>query len=356
MTHQCARACAVFAATAALLALCACAGGPRQPEATTVPPAPEQRLPAPYDDTWAKAPEPARPASPAPAKAEVPTREAAPSAVRQMLASIGLEPDAPLPEGFVLDVPDTAATGRPFLVRVGRPGLVSAKVEWRGRALTLTPDANGVCEALLAEPLKKEAERRPLAVTLTGGGPTETMRAELTIVEPPYPVQRLKVPPKYVNPPKSELERIKRNQQAVREAVSKVSPEKFWRLPLHRPVPGEVTSLYGVRRVFNGEERGRHKGVDYDGNTGDPIGAADAGIVVLAEDQYYGGNTVIVDHGLGVFSMYLHLSAINVAEGQKVQRGETVGLIGATGRVTGPHLHLSFYVAGESVDASPLLE
>jgi murein DD-endopeptidase MepM/ murein hydrolase activator NlpD len=95
--------------------------------------------------------------------------------------------------------------------------------------------------------------------------------------------------------------------------------------------------------------------VDFDAVEGDPVAAVEDGVVVLASEHYYGGNTVVVDHGLGVFSAYLHLSAFSVSPGQKVTRGETVGRIGSTGRVTGPHLHLSLYVLGESVNAAPCI-
>lgn len=337
----------IAALVAITVVLCGCVGGHAASEAAgEVPPSEQKRLPVPYTDTWAAAPQ----AAPLPGASGS-------STVSTLLASAGRNPDKAQPEkNFVVQAPQMVAVGRPFLVRVGYKGLRGARVEWHGRILDLKPNASGVCEALLAEPLKKEADHRTLTITLIGPQKTETMRADLTVVEPDYPVQSLKVNPKYVNPPKSELARIKRNQQAVRNAVSKVSTQKYWTLPLHRPVPGHVTSLYGLRRVFNGEDKGRHRGVDYNGKTGSPIGAVETGIVVLAESQYYGGKTVIIDHGLGVFSMYLHLSAIKVKEGRKVKRGDTIGLIGATGRVTGPHLHLSLYVAGDSVDAAPLLE
>ncbi len=327
-------------------------GCAQKPPETAVPPqtAPGPGAPAPHDDTWASAP---------PAKAPAPTQIKAErfSTVRSLLSGAGRNPNAPQPEaGFVLEAPDTADTGKPFLIRVGYVGLERARVEWRGRTLELAPDARGVCEALLAVPLTEKSRELPLSLTLMASGKTETLRAEIPVRDPAYPVQRLKVNPKFVNPPKSELERIKLEQQAVREAVTQVSAERYWQVPMLRPVPGVVTSVYGLRRVFNGEERGRHRGVDFDGHTGEPVEAVDTGIVVLSDAHYYGGNTVIVDHGLGVFSMYLHLSHINVAVGQKISRGETVGLIGATGRVTGPHLHLSMYVAGDSVDAAPLLK
>jgi murein DD-endopeptidase MepM/ murein hydrolase activator NlpD len=150
-------------------------------------------------------------------------------------------------------------------------------------------------------------------------------------------------------------EKIKRDRMEMRAAVGAVTGRQYWSLPMLRPVPGEVTSLYGLRRVFNGQSRNPHKGLDLDAKQGDPVYAADDGVVVLVSDHYYGGNTVVVDHGLGVLTAYLHLSDFNVNVGQQVKRGDAVGFIGSTGRVTGPHLHLSLYVMGESINPLPLL-
>ena len=96
--------------------------------------------------------------------------------------------------------------------------------------------------------------------------------------------------------------------------------------------------------------------MDFDAKEGDPVAALDRGVVVLVANHYYSGNIVVVDHGLGVYSLYLHLSAFNVAEGQRVERGQTVGLIGSTGRVTGPHLHLSFAVLGDMVNGAACID
>ncbi len=99
-----------------------------------------------------------------------------------------------------------------------------------------------------------------------------------------------------------------------------------------------------------------HKGLDLDAEAGDAIHAADNGIVSLVSDHYYGGKTLVIDHGLGVFTVYLHLSAFHAAAGQTVKRGDVIGAIGNTGRSTAPHLHLSLYVLGESVDIVPCME
>ena len=124
---------------------------------------------------------------------------------------------------------------------------------------------------------------------------------------------------------------------------------------MQRPVPGATTSQYGLRRVFNDQARNPHRGLDLRGGEGDPIHAADDGVVVLVSDHYYGGKTVVVDHGLGVLTAYLHLSGFNVDKGQRVRRGDVIGSVGSTGRVTAPHLHLSLYVMGVSINPLPLL-
>ena len=277
------------------------------------------------------------------------------SAVAEMLLGAGRNPDAAQPEStFLLEVPDHLWAGDPFAVTFGASGLQKLVIQWRGKTLSLTPSANDpVCRAILAVPLGEKAAAIPLLLQAHwADGRKEEFRAKMPILTHDYPVQSLKVQQKFVTPPPEVQEKIKKDRAELRAAISPVTPERYWTLPMHRPVPGVVTSLYGLRRVFNGEERNPHKGVDFDAKEGDPIASMDKGVVVLVSDHYYSGNIVAVDHGLGVYSLYLHLSAFNVQKGQKVERGDTIGLIGSTGRVTGPHLHLSFAVLGDMVNAA----
>jgi len=125
---------------------------------------------------------------------------------------------------------------------------------------------------------------------------------------------------------------------------------------MQRPVPGEISSAFGLRRVFNGQPRSQHKGLDLRGSAGTSVLAAADGTVALVEELYFSGNVVYVDHGLGLFSMYAHLSAFDVRPGQRVSRGQVLGRVGSTGRSTGPHLHLGCYVLGTAVDPVPLME
>ncbi|MDL2266540.1 M23 family metallopeptidase [Desulfovibrio sp. OttesenSCG-928-G15] len=187
-------------------------------------------------------------------------------------------------------------------------------------------------------------------------GKSEQFKANIPVVLRDYPVQRLRVNPKFVTPPPELAEKIKQDRAEIRSTVTKVTPEQYWSLPLLRPVPGRVNSVFGVRRVFNGVPKSAHRGVDFRGAAGTPIQTVESGVVALVSNHYYGGNTVIVDHGLGVFSVYLHMSSFNTQKGQRVKRGDIIGYIGSTGRSTGPHLHYSFYVMGESVNGATCLD
>jgi murein DD-endopeptidase MepM/ murein hydrolase activator NlpD len=261
----------------------------------------------------------------------------------------------------VLSLPDEVWAGEPFLARIQAPGLAGAVLSWRGKSLSATPGSGNqpkdAALFLLSVPLKEAASSLPLSLALTWtDGRRETLRASLPVRRRAYPEQRLKVAAKYVRLTPAQQAKVKEDQREVREALARISPVRRWRLPLLRPVPGTVTSVYGLRRFFNGEERNPHRGVDFAADKGDPVPACADGVAVLVGEHYFGGNTVILDHGLGVFTLYLHLSGFAVSRGQTLNRGEIVGFVGDTGRVTGPHLHLSLAVLGELVDAAPCLE
>ena len=281
--------------------------------------------------------------------------------VAQLLRSAGrdADPGAQPESGFMIDVPASVGDGEAFAVQFGASGAQKVDFLWRGKTVSIASPNPGAgnFQAMLAVALDEKSKSLPLAMTVHwADGGTESFKADIPVKKRKYPVQRLKVNPKYVSPPPEMAEKIKRDRAEMRAAVSKVSQRQFWSLPMLRPVPGEVTSLYGLRREFNGVPKAPHKGLDLDGKEGDPILAADDGVVVLVSEHYYGGNTVVVDHGLGVLTAYLHMSAFNVSVGQQVKRGDTLGLVGSTGRVTGPHLHLSLYVLGESVNAATCLD
>jgi len=170
-----------------------------------------------------------------------------------------------------------------------------------------------------------------------------------------FATRRLKVAPEFVSPPPAEQARIERERILLNRILSAMSPRHLWSDGFGRPADGEVISVFGVRSVFNNEARAPHRGIDFRGATGAPVRAPARGVVVLAEPLYFSGSTVVLDHGLGVFSMLAHLSRIDVKPGTVVVRGDVVGAIGATGRVTGPHLHWTLRVGTAAVDPLSVL-
>ena len=208
---------------------------------------------------------------------------------------------------------------------------------------------------LLPVPLEEKEAARDLAVSLGGAKDAPLTARRIAFFDKDRPVQKLNVEKKYVDPPADVMARIKADRELVRQALAQRLPERLWVLPFVRPVPGDVSSLYGLKRVFNGQPRGVHKGLDLRGPQGQQVLACADGQVVLTGNLYFSGNVVYINHGEGVFTAYLHLSEILVQNGDRVRKGQVVGLVGATGRVTGPHLHLSLLVQGESVDPQPFL-
>jgi murein DD-endopeptidase MepM/ murein hydrolase activator NlpD len=174
-------------------------------------------------------------------------------------------------------------------------------------------------------------------------------QTRLTVVRKHFETRRLKVGGEFVNPPADEAERIAAEALRLATLFAQGTP-RLWHGPFQVPVPGTATSSFGRLTMLNGERRGRHQGADFRAASGTPVMAPNAGRIVLAEELYFSGNTVVIDHGLGMFSLLAHLSRIDVTVGHEVARGELIGASGATGRVTGPHLHWALRLSEFSVD------
>jgi murein DD-endopeptidase MepM/ murein hydrolase activator NlpD len=176
-----------------------------------------------------------------------------------------------------------------------------------------------------------------------------------TITSKAFPTRRLTVDPAFVNPPPAALERIERDNNELAALWKAPAPERLWNGAFVAPVPEQATSSFGARSVFNGQARTPHSGADFPSPTGTPIHAPNAGRIVLAHELYFTGNTVVIDHGLGVFSLLAHLSSFAVHEGDQVETGDVVGAVGATGRVTGPHLHWAVRANDARIDPLSVL-
>ena len=181
--------------------------------------------------------------------------------------------------------------------------------------------------------------------------------AKVMVEHREFATERLQVEKKFVEPDPEQLERAKKEQERLRELFAQLTPERYWqgrfRLPLHGVKKG---ANFGRRRVLNGQPGSPHTGVDFPAPSGTLVYAAQRGRAVLAEPLFFSGNTVIVDHGLGVYSLYGHLSQITVQTGDMVKEGAVLGKVGATGRVTGPHLHWGLTVNKARVDPLQILK
>jgi hypothetical protein len=239
--------------------------------------------------------------------------------------------------------------------------LTSVTGKLHGTALTFVPVGDGApatsWSAWSVLDLDWPAGALPLVVrgkTASGVESSGTLRVALG--HKSFPISTLKVESKYVNPPPEVQARIAAENAklaAVYATRRMVAPPTA---PFVRPVPGEPTSVFGARRVFNGEKRKAHPGLDLHAAEGTPVALSGPGVVALAEDLYFSGGTVIVDHGGGLFTVYAHLSRIDVKAGDVAAQGAIVGLSGATGRVTGPHLHWAGKVGNTIFDPTALLD
>ena len=170
-----------------------------------------------------------------------------------------------------------------------------------------------------------------------------------------FPTRRLTVDPAFVSPPPSARERIAREAALMTDTWRHPSADRLWRDTFVAPVDDAANSAFGTRSVFNGTPRNPHSGADFMSPAGRPIRAPNAGRIAIARDLYFSGNTVVIDHGLGLFSLLAHLSAFDVHEGDRVAAGDIIGRVGATGRVTGPHLHWAVRASGARIDPLSLL-
>lgn len=182
--------------------------------------------------------------------------------------------------------------------------------------------------------------------------------AEYSLVVRPraFRTRRLTVDPDFVTPPASARERIERESTFISAVFRDSNPARQWTQAFVPPVTDPANSAFGTRSVFNGRPRNPHNGADFMSREGAAIHAPNAGRIVVARDLYYSGNTVVIDHGLGLFSTLAHLSAFDVREGDRVAAGDVIGRVGATGRVTGAHLHWGIAVNRAMVDPVLLLE
>ena len=193
-----------------------------------------------------------------------------------------------------------------------------------------------------------------MAVVLRGGR-TEKLTHRVLVGDRDFPVKKLWVKEEFVRPPPEVQDRIRREADILEIAYSVSSSRWLGEGLFERPHPGEMAPNFGERRIYNNVPRSTHSGVDIAAPYGSPVSASNSGRVVLARDLYFSGNTVIIDHGLGLFTYYCHFSRLKVGRGDMVKKGSVIALAGSTGRSTGPHLHWGVRILGSRVDPGALL-
>ncbi len=214
------------------------------------------------------------------------------------------------------------------------------------------PKPGDLHRALVGVDLEKPAGAYEFAASAKKDAAAVACKAQITVKAGKFATEHLKVAPNFVEPNPEQLARAQEEGKHLRELYATITPEKLWQGRFRIPLDGVTTGgNFGKRRILNGTPSSPHSGVDMPALTGTPVHASQRGRVVLAEELYFSGNTVLIDHGLGIYTLYGHFSEIDVKPGDMVEPGAVIGKVGATGRVTGPHLHWGLTIDRARVNA-----
>ncbi|MFN3476787.1 MAG: M23 family metallopeptidase [Candidatus Methylomirabilales bacterium] len=248
--------------------------------------------------------------------------------------------------------------GHVLLVEVtGVKKPLAVEGQFNGQRFSFFPLGRGRYGALVGIDMEAEPGRhrwRVMAVEEDG----RRLAAEgwLQVVAGRFPVQHLTLPPEMVELDEATQLRVEEEAAQLQAVFNVVSPKPLWQGRFHQPLQSRKDlSGFGARRIINGEERGRHTGTDFKAPLGEPVLAANRGQVALVAEHFFAGKAVVLDHGLGLYTMYFHLQDTTVLEGELVEKGQPLGHVGATGRATGPHLHFGARLNGSRVNPLALL-
>jgi murein DD-endopeptidase MepM/ murein hydrolase activator NlpD len=209
---------------------------------------------------------------------------------------------------------------------------------------------------LIAIPFRTAPGPAELVLSWTNATGGHSRTIPFRIVAGNYKTDELKVDSSRVNPNQKNIERAKKEARKIKRIYAEGSIARLWEGDFQLPMASDITSPFGNKRVFNGQLKSFHNGVDFRARSAIPVFAANSGVVKLAENLFYSGNAVVIDHGTGIFTIYAHLSRIDVTPGRHIEKGQRLGLTGATGRVSGPHLHWGVKINGVAVNPMQLIE
>ena len=261
-----------------------------------------------------------------------------------------------VPHKTITLTPELVASGSPELIRVEAPGASSVEGEWLGHAVLFFPAADHrAWFALAGVDVETPPGPTSLKISVHLKGEVHNLNAPVEVHPAHYRTGSLTVSPKFVEPDADALKQINAESELKKRVFASSANQPLWMGDFRAPVKAPPTDSFGTRRMFNGKLASIHKGMDFRAPLGTPVLAGNTGKVILAQPLYYEGNCVILDHGLGLMSFSMHLSRIDVKVGESVAKGQRLGLSGATGRVTGPHLHWAIRWQGAMLDPAKLL-
>lgn len=236
----------------------------------------------------------------------------------------------------------------------GNPRAVSAK--WMDRDLMFTAGPRGTWYLLAGVAFETKPGTYDLSLeAVMDDGRTLHFTRPIAVQAAKYKTSRLTVPQEYVTPDPETLQRIEAEKEIKKKAFAHTAASPEWSGDFVAPVSNEISENYGTNRTLNGKLATVHRGTDFRAPMGTPVHASNSGEVVLARELYYEGNCVVIDHGLGFMTIYMHLSKFEVKEGDKVVTGQAIALSGGTGRATGPHLHMAVRWSGDYLDPLKLI-
>ena len=245
----------------------------------------------------------------------------------------------------------TATQGSAVRLKIpDEPHLKSVQVIWRTKTVPAFRAGDSWTTILGIDLDTAPGEQRAEAVLTRDDGHVERRELTVDVLSKKFPTTQLNVAEKFVDMSKANLNRSARESKEVGAIYGRITTSIVPEEPFSVPIPGVAGKNFGERRIFNGEPRAPHSGADLHAAVGTPVHATNRGRVVLAKNLFFTGNTVILDHGLGIYSLYAHLSRIDVKPGEMVKNSQIVGRVGATGRITAPHLHWAMRVQGARVD------
>ena len=254
--------------------------------------------------------------------------------------------------------PAQLVNGAPVLFQVTAPvTLQSLSGTWLGHQVYFSFDSNSKTWYGLAG-VSLETPPGQYSLTLTGASSKPaslTFEPKLRVGKAKYPSVAVKVAKKFTEPDPEQIKEIDQDKAIKEDAFKHFDPDRFWVGDFRPPVNASISDVFGTGRTFNGKVQSRHQGLDYAVPSGTPVAALNRGTVLLARLLYFEGNCVVIDHGQGLLSLYMHLSEFKVKEGEQVSRGQELGLSGGTGRATGPHLHLAVRWQGTYLNPATLL-